>query len=164
GSTSRSEAPSGAPASPRATGSGFRSPRRAASGRSRAHPPPPGSAPARACSRGCRTGSRAPSRPSYLRREVHWKGSMIGVKTATLGTSRTRALAIEKEGADLVLCGRKALDSETWQVPCQVAAFLGWPHVTSAAAVERSGDSLRLTRHTDLGEEVYEVELPVVVS
>ena len=96
-------------------------------------------------------------------RAIHLSDRVFAVAD-TLGTSRTLALAIEKEGADLVLCGRKALDSETWQVPCQVAAFLGWPHVTSAAAVERSGDSLRITRHTDFGEEVYEVELPVVVS
>src|SRR5438270_9210781 len=50
----------------------------------------------------------------------------------TIGTSRTLALAIQKEGdVDLVLCGRKTTDSETWQVPPEVAAFLGWPHVTS---------------------------------
>src|SRR5687768_2544306 len=42
----------------------------------------------------------------------------------TLGTSRTLAMAIQKEGADLVVCGRKTLDSETWQVPPEVAAFL----------------------------------------
>src|SRR6266508_4634483 len=30
----------------------------------------------------------------------------------TLGTSRTLALAVRKEGADVVLCGRKTLDSE----------------------------------------------------
>ena len=96
-------------------------------------------------------------------RAIHLSDRVFAVAD-TLGTSRTLALAIEKEGADLVLCGRKALDSETWQVPCQVAAFLGWPHVTSVAAVERSGDSLRITRHTDFGEEVYEVGLPVVLS
>ena len=82
----------------------------------------------------------------------------------TIGTSRTLALAVGKEGADLVLCGRKALDSETWQVPAQVAAFLGWPHVTNVAAIERSGGTLRLTRETDFGEEVFEAALPVVVS
>jgi electron transfer flavoprotein alpha subunit len=96
-------------------------------------------------------------------RAIHLSDRVFAVAD-TLGTSRTLAMAIRKEGADLVLCGRKALDSETWQVPSQVAAFLGWPHVTSAASVERSGSSLRLTRHTDFGEEVYEVELPVVVS
>jgi len=82
----------------------------------------------------------------------------------TIGTSRTLALAIRKEGADLVLCGRKALDSETWQVPSQVAAFLGWPHSISSSALERSGDGLRLTRETDFGHDVYEAELPLVVS
>ena len=82
----------------------------------------------------------------------------------TIGTSRTLATAIRKEGAELVLCGRKALDSETWQVPPQVAAFLGWPHAISIAALERSGDGLRLTRETDFGHDVYEADLPLVVS
>src|ERR687886_297362 len=40
----------------------------------------------------------------------------------TIGTARTLALAIEKVGADLVVCGRKTVDSETWQVPPEVAA------------------------------------------
>ncbi len=44
----------------------------------------------------------------------------------TIGTSRTLALAIAKAGGvDLVLCGRKTTDSETWQVPPETAAFLG---------------------------------------
>ena len=96
-------------------------------------------------------------------RAIHLSDRVFAVAD-TLGTSRTLAMAIEKEGADLVLCGRKALDSETWQVPSQVAAFLGWPHVTNVASVERSGDTLRLTRQTDFGVEVYEAGLPVVVS
>src|SRR4029450_6862638 len=45
----------------------------------------------------------------------------------TIGTSRTLALAIEKEGCDLVLCGVKTLDAETWQVPPEVAACLESP-------------------------------------
>lgn len=96
-------------------------------------------------------------------RAVHLSDRVFAVAD-TIGTSRTLALAIHKEGADIVLCGRKALDSETWQVPPQVAAFLGWPHVTNVAAIERSGDRLRLTRQTDFGEEVFEAPLPLVVS
>jgi len=96
-------------------------------------------------------------------RAIHLSDRVFAVAD-TLGTSRTLALAVEKEGADLVLCGRKALDSETWQVPSQVAAFLGWPHVTNVAAVARSGETLRLTRQTDFGEEVYEAAFPVVLS
>ena len=56
----------------------------------------------------------------------------------TLGTSRTLALALRKEGFDLVLCGRKTVDSETWQVPPEVAAFLGVPHLTNVR-VDRRG-------------------------
>jgi electron transfer flavoprotein alpha subunit len=79
----------------------------------------------------------------------------------TLGTSRTLALAIRREGADVVLCGRKTTDSETWQVPPEVAAFLGWPHLTSVVSIE---PGLRVTRETDEGEEIYEVDPPVVLS
>ena len=96
-------------------------------------------------------------------RAIHLSDRAFAVAD-TLGTSRTLALAIAKEGADLVLCGRKALDSETWQVPPEVAAFLGWPHVTNAAAIETLRGRLRLSRETDFGEEVYEAEPPLVVS
>src|SRR5215208_3979381 len=96
-------------------------------------------------------------------RAIHLSDRVFAVAD-TIGTSRTHALAVRKEGADLVLCGRKALDSETWQVPAQVAAFLGWPHVTNVAAIELPGNTLRLTRETDFGEEVFEAPLPVVVS
>jgi electron transfer flavoprotein alpha subunit len=84
----------------------------------------------------------------------------------TLGTSRTLALAIEKVGkVDLVLCGRKTLDSETWQVPPETAAFLGWPHLTSVTETELQSDGrIRATRETELGYDTYEVDGPAVVS
>jgi electron transfer flavoprotein alpha/beta subunit len=82
----------------------------------------------------------------------------------TLGTSRTLALAIQKEGADLVLCGRKTLDSETWQVPPEVAAFLEVPHVTNVSSLESDGSLLRARRLGDEGEELFELELPALCS
>jgi electron transfer flavoprotein alpha subunit len=83
----------------------------------------------------------------------------------TLGTSRTLALAIQKEGdVDLVVCGRKTTDSETWQVPPEVAAFLGWPHLTSVVETELQDGRLRATRETDDGYETWELETPAVVS
>ena len=45
-------------------------------------------------------------------RAIHLSDKVFAVAD-TLGTSRTLALAIRKEGADLVMCGRKTLDSET---------------------------------------------------
>jgi electron transfer flavoprotein alpha subunit len=97
-------------------------------------------------------------------RAVHLSDRVFAVAD-TLGTARTIAMAIEKEGADLVVCGRKTLDSETWQVPPEVAAFLGWPHVTNAAALGWNGEVLQLTRETDFGFETFEAPiLPLVVS
>jgi electron transfer flavoprotein alpha subunit len=83
----------------------------------------------------------------------------------TLGTSRTLALAIQKEGGvDLVLCGRKTLDSETWQVPPETAAFLGWPHLTSVVDIELTGTRVRATCETDAGYDTYELDPPAVLS
>jgi electron transfer flavoprotein alpha subunit len=83
----------------------------------------------------------------------------------TIGTSRTLALAIRREGGvDLVLCGRKSLDSETWQVPPETAAFLGWPHLTSVVGIAREDGGLRAARETDDGDETYELDGPAVLS
>jgi electron transfer flavoprotein alpha subunit len=82
----------------------------------------------------------------------------------TLGTSRTLALAIEKEGGDLVLTGRKTLDSETWQVPPEVASFLGLPHLTSAVSFEATAGGLHVRTLGDTGEGLFEVELPALCS
>jgi electron transfer flavoprotein alpha subunit len=95
-------------------------------------------------------------------RAVHLSDRVFAVAD-TIGTSRTLALALRKLGADVVICGRKTVDAETWQVPPEVAAFLDVPHATSVVALERRG-ALRLTRETDDGEEVYEAEPPLVVS
>jgi electron transfer flavoprotein alpha subunit len=82
----------------------------------------------------------------------------------TLGTSRTLAIALRKEGADLVLCGRKTLDSETWQVPPEVAAFLDLPHLINACAFEPFASGLHVWTLGDTGESLCEIELPALCS
>ena len=83
----------------------------------------------------------------------------------TLGTSRTLALAIQKESdVDLVVCGRKTTDSETWQVPPEVAAFLRVPHLTSVVESEFVGGRLHATRESDDGGETWSITLPAVIS
>ena len=81
-----------------------------------------------------------------------------------LGTSRALALAIQKEGADLVLAGRKTLDSETWQVPPEVAAQLDVPQVTGAVSFTATDGALQVRRLGDEGEDVFEVPLPALCS
>jgi electron transfer flavoprotein alpha subunit len=83
----------------------------------------------------------------------------------TLATARTLGMALEKEGdVDLVVCGRKTTDAETWQVPPEVAAFLGRPHITNVVDTEVENGTARVTRETDDGYEKWEVDLPAVVS
>ena len=73
-------------------------------------------------------------------RAIHLSDRVFAVAD-TIGTSRTLALAVEKEGADLVLCGRKTVDSETWQVPPEVGGVprLGAAHERRPARARRAG-------------------------
>ena len=96
-------------------------------------------------------------------RAVHLSDRVFAVAD-TIGTSRTLAMALERESADLVLCGRKTVDSETWQVPPEVAGFLGWPQATNVDRLELEGELLRVRRETDEGWDTYELPLPAVVS
>jgi electron transfer flavoprotein alpha subunit len=96
-------------------------------------------------------------------RSIHLSDKAFAVAD-TIGTSRTLAMAVAKEGADLVICGRKTVDSETWQVPAETAAFLGWGQLTNLDRLELEGERLRGRRQTDEGYDTYELELPALVS
>jgi electron transfer flavoprotein alpha subunit len=82
----------------------------------------------------------------------------------TIGTTRTLAFALEKEGFDLVLCGRKAIDAETSQVPPELGAFLNVPCLTNVAALAANGEVVHATRDADDAEEVWEIPGPAVLS
>ena len=96
-------------------------------------------------------------------RAIHLNDKAFAVAD-TLGTSRTLALAVAMAGAELVLCGRKTVDSETWQVPAETAAFLGWAQLTNVDRLELDGGSLQGRRETDEGFDTYDLGLPAVVS
>ncbi len=53
----------------------------------------------------------------------------------TLATSTIVAAAIRKLGADVVFCGRQAIDGDTAQVGPQIAEHLGIPQITYVAAI-----------------------------
>lgn len=63
----------------------------------------------------------------------------------TLATSTIIAAAIKKLGADLVLCGRQAIDGDTAQVGPQIAEHLGIPQITYAAGISYNCDSGTIT-------------------
>ena len=53
----------------------------------------------------------------------------------TLATSTIIAAAIRKLGADVVFCGRQAIDGDTAQVGPQISEHLGIPQITYAAGI-----------------------------
>ena len=80
-------------------------------------------------------------------------------------TARALAKAIEKlGGADLILCGRQAADTDAGQVGIGIAALLGVPAVTVARKVDVAEGKVRVERVTADGYEVVETTLPALVT
>jgi electron transfer flavoprotein beta subunit len=74
-----------------------------------------------------------------------------------------KALA-EKEGADLVMLGKQAIDDDSTQVPQMLAAIWDRPQATFASGVTIDGNTARVVREVDAGLETVEVDLPAVIS
>lgn len=82
----------------------------------------------------------------------------------TLATARALALALKKEGGDLILCGRYSTDAETGQVGPEVAEILDIPQVTAVCKLTVNGQTLTVERETDNGFETVECSLPALLS
>jgi electron transfer flavoprotein beta subunit len=83
----------------------------------------------------------------------------------TWSTSLTLALALKKCNADLILCGKQAIDGDTAQVPPQTAEKLGWPQVTYVEQVEAiEARTIRCRRNTGAGWERVECRLPCLLT
>ncbi len=84
----------------------------------------------------------------------------------TLATARALALASEKEGYDLILCGRHSTDAETGQVGPEIAEMLNIPQVTGVGKLTLNDDGKTITveRETDSGFDMLECPLPALIS
>jgi electron transfer flavoprotein beta subunit len=86
----------------------------------------------------------------------------------TLATSYALALAVKKLGeADLVLCGRQAIDGDTAQVGPQTAEKLGLPQITGVLrveAVDPDTGSVTATRAVEGGSETLRSPLPALLT
>src|SRR3954468_23509294 len=81
-----------------------------------------------------------------------------------VATSRALAAALEREGADLVLFGQQAADSDGAVLWAAVADRLRRPLVSQAAELTVNGDSLRAKRQTEFGYDVIDAPLPAVIA
>ena len=83
----------------------------------------------------------------------------------TRATAAALKAAAEKQGpVDLILCGRRAIDGETGQVPGELAAALGIPCVSNVERIDREGDSLILSRRLEDGIQLLHARIPALVS
>ncbi|CAI8046387.1 Electron transfer flavoprotein subunit beta [Geodia barretti] len=75
------------------------------------------------------------------------------------------ALALAREGPDLVICGRNSTDGETGQVGPEVAELMGLPHVSHVRRLDLSEDRRKavVERITDEGFQILECDLPAVI-
>lgn len=83
----------------------------------------------------------------------------------TRATATVLAAAAQQLGPfDLILCGRRAMDGETGQVPGMLAGALGIECVSDVESLERTPDGLRLSRRLEQGTALIRAWIPLVVS
>lgn len=83
----------------------------------------------------------------------------------TWATSYTLAKAVEKLGADIILCGKQAIDGDTAQVGPEMAEFLNIPHIAYIRKIEEvKADSIRVQRLMEEGYDIVESSLPVLLT
>jgi len=83
----------------------------------------------------------------------------------TWATSYTLSRAIKKIGADIIFCGKQAIDGDTAQVGPETAEFLGIPHISYVKKIEYIKDSMiRVQRMMEDGYDVVESPLPVLLT
>ncbi len=83
----------------------------------------------------------------------------------TWATSYTLALAIKRLGADMVFCGKQAIDGDTAQVGPETAEFLDIPHISYVKNIEEVKDNyIRVQRLMDEGYDIVESSIPVLLT
>ncbi len=83
----------------------------------------------------------------------------------TWATSYTLSMAVRKIGADIIVCGKQAIDGDTAQVGPEMAEFLNIPHISYVRKIEEvRQDYIRVQRLMDEGYDVVESSVPVLLT
>ena len=83
----------------------------------------------------------------------------------TWATSYTLSKAVKKIGADIIICGKQALDGDTAQVGPEMAEFLDIPHISYIRNIEEiRADYIRVQRLMESGYDIVESTIPVLLT
>jgi electron transfer flavoprotein beta subunit len=95
-----------------------------------------------------------------------WDDACAG--SDTLATSYVLAKTIEKMGdVDLILCGKSAIDAQTWQTGVALATRLGYPslmYTIKITKLDPDEGSITVERLLEEGRQVVDAPLPAVVG
>jgi electron transfer flavoprotein beta subunit len=81
-----------------------------------------------------------------------------------LAVAKILKAIVDKEGPQLVILGKQAIDDDMSATGQMLAALLGWGQGTFASKVEKDGESLKVTREVDGGLETVSLKLPAIVT
>ncbi len=81
-----------------------------------------------------------------------------------LTAAKAFAAVLKKEGAQLFIAGKQAIDDDANQTGQMVASLLDIAQATFASKVEIDGNKAIVTREVDAGLETLEVDLPAVIT
>lgn len=82
----------------------------------------------------------------------------------SLGVARIFKAIIDRDGIDLVMLGKQAIDDDNSQTGQMLAAIWGRPQATFASKIELDGNVATVTREVDAGLEIVQIDLPAVIS
>ncbi|AWK90031.1 electron transfer flavoprotein subunit beta/FixA family protein [Azospirillum thermophilum] len=85
-------------------------------------------------------------------------------ETQPLAVAKTLKALVDKEGPQLVILGKQAIDDDCNQTGQMLAALLGWGQGTFASKLEAGEGKVTVTREIDGGLETVELALPAVVT
>lgn len=81
-----------------------------------------------------------------------------------LAVAKLLSKIVAQEDPGLVILGKQAIDDDSNQTGQMLAALLDWPQGTAASRAVIEGDTLSLTRETDVGLETLSLTLPAIIT
>jgi len=86
------------------------------------------------------------------------------VELQPLAVAKLLKAVIDKEGPEIVIIGKQAIDDDCNQTGQMLAALLGWPQATFASKIAINDGHAEVTREVDGGLETVAFKLPAVVT
>src|SRR5437867_5027108 len=81
-----------------------------------------------------------------------------------LAVAKLLKAVIDREGPEIVIIGKQAIDDDCNQTGQMLAALLGWPQATFASKVVLEDGKVTVTREVDGGLETLALTLPAIIT